>query len=98
MQRLLTTSASLVLGLLLLSGCGASVVTQADLEKGVTDELTELVGTAPDDVTCPGDLDAEVGTTMRCTLTAGEDELGVTVTVTEVDGSDIAYDIEVDDA
>lgn len=97
MKRLLVAPAALVLGVIVLSGCGADVVSQADLEKGVSDELTEVVGTAPDDIECPGDLEAEVGTTMRCTLIAGEDELGVTVTVTEVDGGEVNYDVEVDD-
>ncbi len=34
---------------------------------------------------------------MRCTLTAGADEVGLTVTVTEVDGERVDFDIEVDD-
>lgn len=96
MQRLLIAPAAALLALVTFSSCGAAVLAQKDLEKGVSDELTKLVGTAPDDIVCPGDLEAKAGTTMRCTLTAGEDELGVTVTVTEVDGSDINYDVEVD--
>ncbi len=96
MQRLLIAPVAALFALVTFSSCGAAVVAEADLEQGVSDELTELVGTAPDDIDCPGDLDAKVDTTMRCTLTAGEDELGVTVTVTKVDGSDINYDVEVD--
>ena len=98
MKRLRTAPASLVIALFLLSACGASVVAEEDLEKGVSDQLTETVGQKPDKIDCPGDLDAEVGTTMRCTLTAGEDELGLTLEVTKVDGSDIEYDIEVDES
>ena len=98
MHRLRTAPASLVIALLLLSACGASVVAEKDLEKGVSDQLTESVGQAPDDIDCPGDLDAEVGKTMRCTLTAGPDELGLTITVTKVDGSEIDYDVEVDES
>ncbi|MCW2835711.1 MAG: hypothetical protein JWN68_3664 [Nocardioides sp.] len=95
MQRLLMGPAVL-LTMVALTACGANVVEQADVEKSVSDVLTEQVGTAPDAIDCPGDLEAEVGKTMRCTLTAGEDELGLTVTVTEVDGTDINYDVEVD--
>lgn len=96
MQRLRIAPVSIVLSVFVLAGCGASVVAEKDLEKGVSDQLTESVGQAPDDIDCPGDLEAEVGTTMRCTLTAGPDELGLTVTVTEVDGSEINYEVEVD--
>ena len=98
MKRLRTAPASLVIALLFLSACGASVVAEEDLEQGVSDQLTETVGQKPDKIDCPGDLEAEVGKTMRCTLTAGPDELGVTLKITKVDGSDVEYDIEVDES
>lgn len=83
---------------LLLAGCSQSVtVGQAELEKEVSAQLEQTVGQAPDAVDCPGDLDGEVGAEMRCTLTAGEDELGLTVTVTSVEGKDVQFDIAVDD-
>jgi hypothetical protein len=80
-------------------GCSSTpTVDQSDLEGEVSAQLEQEVGTAPDDVSCPGDLTGEVGETMRCTLTAGEDELGLTVEVTEVDGEDVGFDIQVDEA
>ncbi len=82
-------------GLLVLGGC-SSTVAQADVEEQISTQLAEQVGEEPDSVDCPGDLDAKVDTVMECTLTAGEDELPVTVTVTEVDGSDVSFDIEVE--
>ncbi|WP_437114568.1 DUF4333 domain-containing protein [Streptomyces glaucescens] len=46
----------------------------------------------------PGDLVGKVGTTTRCTLTAGDgSSLGVTVTVSSVDGDRIDFDIEADE-
>ena len=54
------------------------------------------MGTAPDDISCPDDLEGQKGTTMRCTLTAGADQLGVSVTVTSVDGKTVKFDAEVD--
>jgi hypothetical protein len=59
--------------------------------------LEKQVGARPDDVACPGDLKGEIGETMRCELTAGTDKLGVTVKVTEVDGTDVKYSAEVDE-
>lgn len=96
--------ASALTASLTLAGCSGSVsvgggsVDQADLEQQVSDQLEAQVGQAPDDVSCPGDLDAEVGTTMRCTLTAGGEEIGLTVEVTEVKDSTVLFDITVDDA
>jgi hypothetical protein len=46
-------------------------------------------------VSCP-DLPATVGASERCTLQAGADTYGVTVTVTSVQGTDVKFDIQVD--
>lgn len=74
------------------------VVGETELEKSVQQTLADKVGVSPDSVDCPGELTGKVGTTMRCTLTAGGDTLGLTVTVTSVDGDNIKYDVEVDKA
>jgi hypothetical protein len=59
--------------------------------------LTQLAadGKQVDEVSCP-DLPATVGATQRCSLKAGGDTYGVTVTVTSVQGSDVKFDIAVD--
>ncbi|WP_344090903.1 DUF4333 domain-containing protein, partial [Nocardiopsis composta] len=59
--------------------------------------LEEQVGQTPDDLTCPEDLPAEVGSSIRCELTAGGQTLGVTITTTSVEGSDVNFDVEVDE-
>lgn len=46
--------------------------------------ILEEVGQRHDKIDCPGDL---AGKTMRRTLSAGTDEIGLTVTVTEVEGT-----------
>ena len=88
----------LAVAMLALSSCGDSTPTvkQTDVEKEVSTQLEKQVGQAPDDISYPGDLKGKVGTTMRCTLTAGEDKLGVSVKVTSVDGDDVKFDIQVD--
>jgi len=83
---------------LVLAGCGQVVtVDEAELEQEVSRQLEASVGQAPDDIDCPGDLKAEEGTEMRCTLTAGDDELGLTVTVTGVQGTNVDFDVQVDE-
>jgi hypothetical protein len=59
--------------------------------------LTQLAadGKQVDEVSCP-DLPATVGASQRCTLKAGADTYGVTVTVTAVQGTDVKFDIQVD--
>ena len=89
--------------LVLTTACSVSIgsggsLDEADLEKQVSNSLEKQFGQKPDKIDCPGDLKAKKDTTMRCTLTAGADELGLTVTVTEVKGSRVNFDIEVDES
>ncbi|MGV9587047.1 DUF4333 domain-containing protein [Nocardia farcinica] len=86
------------------AGCSVQIgndtpsVAEADLERSVKETLTQQVGQEPDTIDCPGDLEGEVGNTMRCTLTAGGDTLGLTVTVTSVQDETVNYDVQVDPA
>ncbi len=62
-------------------------------------DVEKKVGQTPKSVTCPGDLAAQTGTTMRCILTADDGTaFGVTVTVTAVDTStgNVGLDMKVD--
>jgi hypothetical protein len=69
-------------------------VAQADVEQSVSTELGEQAGREPEEISCPGDLEGEVGTEMTCTLRDSGEEYDVTVTVTEVDGTRVDFDIE----
>jgi hypothetical protein len=93
-RRLLVASPLLALGL---AACGSSLAAE-DVAEGAEDALEAEVGARPD-VSCPEDLEAEVGAETRCTLSvAGDDEeYGVTVTVTSVEGDTANFDIEVDE-
>jgi hypothetical protein len=98
---LATTAAAM-----LLVGCSGSISVgnmkpklSGDKVADVTAEkLAAQTGQPKPDVSCPEDLVGEVGTTTRCTLTATDGTtLGVTVTVTSVEGSQVNFDIKVDD-
>lgn len=78
-------------------GDTAAAVDVAEVERQSSDRLAEQVGQAPDDFSCPGDLPAEEGAEMRCELTHGGQTLGVTLTVTSVDGGDVNWDVLVDE-
>lgn len=83
-------------GALLLLGACSSSLSQSDVEEEAANALEQQVGVRPI-VECPGDLDAEVGAEMECELSVeGDDErYPVYLTVSEVDGNDVNFDIEV---
>jgi hypothetical protein len=79
---------------LTLSSCSSSV-EQAELEAQVAGALQEATGVDPE-VSCPGDLDAEVDATTECTATdpdSGE-EFTYRITVTSVEDDRAEFDIE----
>jgi uncharacterized protein DUF4333 len=77
---------------------GTSVsVDKDDLAKEISAQLEKQVGHAPESVECPDDLKGEVGATTRCTLSDSGETYGVDVNVTKVEGTDVKFDLKVDD-
>lgn len=79
----------------IVTGCSVSVG-----ESEVEDNLQQQIADANPDISvdgvdCPGGLDGEVDATLDCTTTIDGVDYPVTLTVTEVDGSDIAFDYEI---
>lgn len=74
-----------------LVGCSNNYVPQPvpaeDVAAEITAKLEEETGTAPEGVTCPGELPAEVDAEIVCEYTAGDppESFVVTVTVMDVD-------------
>ncbi|MFC9028338.1 DUF4333 domain-containing protein [Streptomyces arboris] len=90
----------------LLVGCSGSVsignsepkLSSDKLATTVAEKLAATTNQPKPDITCPEDLVGKVGTTTRCTLTAGDGStLGVTVTVTSVEDEKINFDIKADE-
>ena len=81
-----------------LAACGAGTLSADEVATKAEDALEQQIGVRPT-ITCPDDVEAEVGAEARCTLTAEGDpaEYGVSITVTEVDGDNAKFDIQVDD-
>ncbi|HEX8205753.1 MAG TPA: DUF4333 domain-containing protein [Solirubrobacteraceae bacterium] len=78
------------------AACGEDVVEQSEVEDEAKRAITQEVGQAPKDIKCPGDLKAEKGEKMKCTLVAGDgSELDVTVTVTSAEGGEAKFDVQV---
>ena len=99
MTRRLHQLAALPLLLVGLSACSGSGTLSADeVATKAEDALEQQVGVRPT-ISCPDDLKAEVGAETRCTLTGADDptEYGVSIKVSEVNGNNVKFDIQVDD-
>ncbi len=93
--RLLVAIPLLAVGL---AACSASSLAADDVAEAAEEALEAQVGARPD-VSCPEDLQAEVGAETRCTLSVDGDpeEYGVTVTVTSVEDETANFDVRVDE-
>ena len=90
----------------LLVGCSASVHVERSTPRMSADKLATMLaerlaattGQPKPHITCPEDLVGKVGTTTRCKLTAEDGStLGISVTVSSVDGDQINFDFKADD-
>jgi hypothetical protein len=81
----------------LLAGCGQKEVAKEEVEKQAMAILTEKVGQAAPQITCPGALKAEVGTAMVCSIPLDGKTFDVSIKVTAVDGSKVNFDVAVGD-
>lgn len=91
--RLLAVSGTIGLALVGVAGCAGSV-PKDQLATTINDTLVKQ-GVQPDNgaVTCPEDLAAEVGKSVRCSITTGGQPVDVVAKVTSVEGSTARYDI-----
>ena len=98
MSRRLRLLAAIPFLLAGLAACEADTLSADEIATTAEDALEEQVGARPE-ITCPEDIDAEVGAETECTLTAGGDptEYGVNIQVTEVDGDKAKFDVRVDE-
>ena len=80
------------------AGCGTVTVSAHDVATAAEQALEQQVGSRPD-ITCPHDLEAKVGASTRCTLTADglDGTYGVTVRVRSVQGGKATFDVRVDE-
>ncbi|HEY5854935.1 MAG TPA: DUF4333 domain-containing protein [Aldersonia sp.] len=93
LRRIAAACCAAAVSIAMLAGC-SKTVDKGDVAEQISNQLAAQVGTTPDSVECPDDLDAEVGATMTCTLTADGTDYEVGVNVTSVDGDDVAFDID----
>ena len=85
---------ALVLSAVAVTGCSTTVtVDQNELAEKLTEQTTPDNPEDEVSVECEDDLNGEVGATQDCPATIGEARVTLRVEVTEVDGTDVKYDI-----
>ncbi|PRC46718.1 hypothetical protein C6A85_88665, partial [Mycobacterium sp. ITM-2017-0098] len=67
------------------------ILTKAEVERSLLDELSRHLKKRPDSATCSGNLEGRPGNTVDCAVTAGPERAEFIVTVTKVDGTNIDY-------
>ena len=80
-----------LVALLALVGCGTKTLDPADIESDIDREFAGR-GFDVESVACPDDIEAEVGVTGECELTANGVAVPVEINVTAEDGG---YDFEI---
>jgi hypothetical protein len=91
------TGAALLVLPLALTACGSSkdYVQEKTVERIATEQLTNAIGVTPEDLDCPGDLEGKVGTEMTCVLTSEGEKYDAIITVDDVDGGRVHFQIDV---
>ncbi len=84
--------ASSAVGLVVLTAACSDVVAKDNVAKTIMDQLQKQSIDAQN-VTCPTDLQAIIGQTVRCSFTVDGQPVDAIATVTSVDGSNVMYDI-----
>jgi hypothetical protein len=67
------------------------ILTKAEVEGSFLDELARHLTKRPDSATCSGNLEGKPGNTVDCAVVAGPESAAFTLTVTNVDGTNIDY-------
>lgn len=67
------------------------VLVKAQVETSLLDQLENQLGQRPDSADCTSDLEGKPGTSVDCTVVAGEETQVFELTVTSVDGDRINF-------
>ena len=77
---------------------GGSSVSKSEIESKATEKLGAEVGQVPKSVVCPDDLDAKVGESETCVLTAKDGttyDMTAKITSVDDDGGNVELDFQV---
>lgn len=94
MSRLPVTLVTIAVAALVASGCSTTkTLTQEEAEKQISATYEQEFGAAPEEVSCPDDITAEVGKKMTCEVTVDGETIEAPITITKVEGDTVNFDI-----
>ena len=70
------------------AGIAAASVSATELQQMISSQVSSQVGAASVTVACPGDLATDLGASITCAVTVGDETRGVTVTVASVENGE----------
>lgn len=76
------------------AGVASASVNVADVEQMISAQLGAEAGSPPDSVDCPGDLASDVGASVTCAVTRGDETRGVTATVASVNDGQVQISLQ----
>lgn len=85
MKKTLAVVVSSLLALSAGAGVASASVSAAELQQMISSQVASQTGTPPAAVNCPGDLAGDLGASVTCAVTIGDETRGLTITVESVD-------------
>lgn len=94
MKKTLAVAAGSLLALSVGAGIASASVSAADLQQMISSQLAGQAGSAPDSVSCPGDLATDPGASITCAVTKNGETRGVTVSVASVNNGQVQFSMK----
>lgn len=89
MRKTLAVAAASLLALSAGAGIASASMSAAEVQEMISSQLAGQAGTPPDAVSCPGELATEVGSSIICAVTIGDETRGVEITVVSTDNGQL---------
>jgi hypothetical protein len=97
MRKILVPLAASLLALSAGAGIASASMSAAEVQEMISYQLASQAGQAgqavlpPAAVNCPGELATDIGSSITCAVTMGDETRGVTITVVSVDNGQLNF-------
>lgn len=91
MRKILAPLAAFLLALSAGAGIASASMSAAEVQEMISSQLAGQAGLPPAAVNCPGELATDIGSSITCAVTMGDETRGVTITVVSVDNGQLNF-------
>ena len=91
MRKILVPLAASLLALSAGAGIASASMSAAEVQEMISSQLASQAGLPPAAVNCPGELATDIGSSITCAVTMGDETRGVTITVVSVDNGQLNF-------